>query len=103
MHDYLIYGYDVIKGVFYSAGYTYQNVYEQYEIPFDEYYDSIFQPYYDRLLIRVLKFNHEANFNMDINGIIRDMEFYLESKVYKPSAPLNSTYGINAIYKLIDL
>lgn len=101
-HDYLIYGYDNEKEIFYSAGYTVRNIYEEFEISFEEYYASIFQTHYNKLLLRVLKFNPEANFKMNICGIIRDMEFYLESKVHKPSAPINSTYGIDATYKVIQ-
>lgn len=102
LHDYLLFGYDAEKEVFYSAGYTSRNVYEEYEIAFDEYYDSIFQTYYNRLLLRVLKFNQEASFNINIEGILRDMQLFLESKVFKPSAPPDSVYGINATYKLIE-
>lgn len=102
VHDYLLYGYDAEKGIFYSAGYTSRNVYEEYAITFDEYYDSIFQAYCNRLLLRVLKFNQEASFNINIEGILRDMQLFLESKVFKPSAPSGSVYGINATYKLID-
>jgi hypothetical protein len=102
LHDYLLYGYDEDKKVFCSAGYTSRGVYEEFEISFDEYYDSIFQTQYNRLLLRVLKFNGKANFNINYDVILRDIELYLTSKVYKPSVPIDSKFGIDSIYRLIE-
>lgn len=101
-HDYLLYGYSDSSKCFYSAGYTSGGKYREYEIPFCEYYQSIFQPAYNKMPLRFISFNEDKIYKTSYSVVLRDLNHYLNSTAYKGENNDTTFYGISVWEKLID-
>ena len=82
-HDYLLFGVSDESQCFYAAGYTADGKYQEYEIPYHEYYRSIFQPTYKGLSFRILQFNKEKkSYTTNFSVVVRDLKHYLNSTAF---------------------
>lgn len=103
LDDYLIFGYDDNTQSFMSAGYTKSGLYEDFLIKYSEYYDSIFNvDSFESQLLRLLKYNNECNYNMDLCRLKELLLHYINSVTYEDKYDINKKYGISACEKLID-
>ena len=101
-HDYLIFGYSDNQKCFYTAGYTSDGHYKQYELPFKEYYCSIFQPHFKALSLRFMMFNEEKPYETNYSVVVRDLKHYLSSTAYKGETTPSTLYGLAVWYKLSE-
>ena len=102
-HDYLLFGFSDELGGFYAAGYAANGRYQEYEIPYHEYYNSIFQVACEPLLFRVLRFNQKKpSYNPNYSVIIRDINHYLNSTAYNSNKEVEEIYGLSAWDKLSE-
>lgn len=102
IHDYLIYGYDDVEGGFYSVGYTKNECYEEFVIPYGEFYDSIFQHGENESQIRLVCFNPDCKMKLNVQMITEELTHYLNSTSSRRLAIKNTTYGIDASYGMLE-
>lgn len=79
VHDYLIYGYDNIKQVFYSVGYTYNQIYEAFEIPYENFNKSVVDSTHNRIEFDLWRYNPECEFVLDLKRLSTNIEDYVNS------------------------
>ena len=101
-HEYLLYGFNDEANGFYAAGYTANDRYEEYLVPYSEYYASIFQPHFKTLPLRLMHFNKEKTFKTNYSVVVRDLKHYLESTAFKAEKDEGRTFGLSAWEKLVE-
>lgn len=102
-HDYLLFGVSDESKCFYAAGYTADGKYQEYEIPYHEYYRSIFQPTYKGLSFRILQFNKEKeSYTTNFSVVVRDLKHYLNSTAFGAEKNDEKIYGISTWNKLCE-
>lgn len=101
-HDYLLFGYNDEEEIFYGAGYTKNRRYEEYKIPYSEFYDCIFQSKFNYLWFRIIRLNPSAKFVTNYSVVARDLTYYLNSTAFEPPFNDNTIYGISVWDILIN-
>ena len=101
-HDYIIYGYSDSQECFFSSGYTSDRIYKEYQIPFFEYYDSIFQPRFKYLPLSFIHFNKDTVYETNYSTVLADLNHYLNSSSVKAEKSDTTFYGLSAWQKLIE-
>ena len=100
MHDYLIYGYNDDKNVFYCLGYTNSMYYEEYEVSYDDFINSILYTNTDYTEFNAWKNNIENDYKINLDRIVKDLEEYSES-VYNGDGWKNDfIFGMDAMKAL---
>lgn len=103
IHDYMLFGFSDKLGCFYAAGYTANGTYQEYKIPYDEYYRSIFQSFYAPLLFQIMRFNSNiTNYDVNLPVVLRDMRHYLSSTAFRSDEQSEQIYGLSAWEKLYE-
>ena len=101
LHDFLFYGVNEEKGLFYSAGYLSDSRFRFFEISFDDFVKSINNSLIDKVTIDFWSFNEQFEFAFNKNRLITELNDYLKatsSHNYKPDL----FYGFEANAKLKD-
>jgi len=99
LHDYILYGVNHQKKVFYSAGYLSNHKYTLFEISFDDYLKSIYNTSIDRLQFSFWSYNEKSDYNIDTNRILAEFKDYLNSTT-SHGTKQNVWYGLEANTKL---
>ncbi len=97
--DYLLYGFDELG--FYSAAHLPNGEYGEFIIPYHEYYQSVFQDQYTKVLLRFLRYNKEFKYEIDIVEIINELEHYIDSTSKRSIFSQEAIYGIDAISNVL--
>ena len=98
LHDYLLYGFDDEKKVFYSVGYTINQIYEPFCISYSDYQKSLDHINENFVEFLFLQYNKEANLHLDLDKICNELNNYLNSCSIKMQK--NEKYGISVIIGL---
>lgn len=101
-HDYLLFGFDDEKQGFYSVGYTKTGRYEEFIIPYEQYYTAIFPGACSDLSMKVIKWNQDRSYETSFPVVLRDLRHYLNSTAYRPPSSPEASYGLSAWRKLIE-
>lgn len=102
-HDYLLFGFSDEAMCFYAAGYTADDKYQEYKLPYHEYYASIFQPFYNALSFRIVRFTGKDIFyKTNYRVVTRDLKHYLNSTAFKSNIEDEKIYGLSAWHKLSE-
>lgn len=101
-HDYVIYGYDDAAGAFYSAGYTKNEVYEEFLIPYTEYYNSVFQQGQNASYMRIMRYLKDCSLDIRIPVIAKELTHYLNATVEKTLSWPDVAYGVRAVEAMTD-
>ncbi len=96
MHDYLLWGYDDEKRVFFSSGYTTAGRYEIFEISFENYCNSIQNAKADNIILKFYCINNDYVPSLDINHIKAEVEDYLLSRCSSKYSRSDCLYGFEA-------
>ncbi len=97
-HDYILYGYDDEKKVFYSAGFMENGNFEQFEVPYKNFLTSINNE--DKnISFNLHQFNKNAPVKFNVIRITNLLKDYINSTT-KVGHRLNGYYGIEANIKL---
>ena len=97
-HDYILYGYNDVKKVFYSAGFMKNGKFEQFEIPYENFLASISNE--DKnISFNLHQFNKNAPVKFNVIRITNLLKDYVNSTT-KVGHRLNGFYGIEANVKL---
>lgn len=83
VHDFLLIGFNDLKGVFVSVGYTDKQKFERYEIPYDCFYQSIACRVGRQTTLDFYKFNPDARIVFNMMRVYRGLNDYLKSKSYE--------------------
>lgn len=103
LHDYLLFGFSDELGCFYAAGYVANGTYQEYKIPYEEYYRSIFQPFCSPLFVRMVRFNsHMTEYNLNLSVVLRDLRHYLSSTAFRGDENPEHIYGVSVWEKLYE-
>lgn len=100
-HDYLVYGYNDEKQVLYSVGYLANRKFVAFEIPYQNFIDSLFCNSTEKLEFNIWNYNSEFQFKADYERIKRGLNDYITSSNSYGTHDGRS-YGINANKKLIE-
>ena len=99
MHDYILYGVDEERKVFYSAGYLKDRKYQSYEISFSDFIKSIYNTPGDRIQFGFRTYNNEYQYCFNKERIVQELTDYLNSTTYH-GLKENAFYGMEANRKL---
>jgi hypothetical protein len=98
-HEYIIYGFDSNKKIFVSIGYSNSGKYEEFEISYEDYMESIcHMSVFDIYLIEL---NKDFDYKLDINYIITDLEEYLSS-INSREENKSKLYGLKCWRQFIE-
>lgn len=100
--DYLLYGFDDNEKGFYSAANLPNGEYQEYLIPYQEYYRSVFQPEYNRIYLRFLKYNNEFEYKLDIKYIVDELKNYINSTSNRAIFSEPAIYGLEAVAAVLS-
>lgn len=96
-HDYILYGYDDEKQIFYSAGYTNRNVYEDFDISYDDYLKSLMHMDEDQIEFNIWRYNPEFEYKFDLKRVLMGFENYINSNCTKETSIEGYVYGIDSL------
>ena len=100
-HDYLIYGFDDNNDCFLSVGYTSTGRYESFNIPYSEYFRSIFNSSFEIYTLDLLQFNVNYEFKIDLNLVKNLLLDYIQSTTTHTELQSYKVYGVEACKSLI--
>lgn len=98
-HDCILYGFNMDKKIFYSAGYLADGKYRLFEISFDDFLKAIFNTESDRIAFSYFMYNNEVDYQLDVNRIKEELGDYLNSTT-SHGFRADVFYGIAANEKL---
>ena len=98
-HDYLLYGYNDNKRVIYSIGYLANKKYMPFEIPYENFVESIRRNPLQQSELYFFQYNPLFEYKTDIAKIVKGLMDYIQSTNYLGVTPKYS-YGITAVKKL---
>lgn len=95
-HDYLIYGYNDLLEVFYSAGYLENGRYDYFNISYNDYLLGVYSQHISDTYINYHKVN--SSYRADLNPpIIQEgLQYYTNSNYTDTEDSLDTIYGIEA-------
>lgn len=99
MHDYILYGVNEEKEIFYSAGYLGDDKYQTYAILFSDFLKSVYNTPNDRIQFGFRTYNNEYQYCFNKEKIVQELTDYLNSTTYH-GLKENAFYGIDANRKL---
>lgn len=98
-HDYIIYGYDDKKKCFYSAGFTGDEKYKGFEIPYNDFLLSVNNDSNKKIQFDLYAFNKNAPVKFNVIRITYLLRDYINSTT-REGYRLNGFYGMKANEKL---
>ena len=96
-HDYILFGYDDEKQIFYSAGYTNRNIYEGFNISYDDYLKSLVNLNEEQIEFNIWRYNFEFEYKFDLKRVLIGFENYINSNCTKETSIEGYVYGINSL------
>ena len=101
-HAFLIYGFDDSKGVFLAVGYTANERYESYTIPYDNFYDAV--SYYKNTYgwISLLHVKPDYIFEFSPRHVWKEFRDYLASDYTERNRIEGEIYGVEAMEWVAD-
>lgn len=99
VHDYILYGVDMEKEIFYSAGYLKDRRYRSFEITFSDFRKSIHYMPDIRVPIDFWTYNRAYEYRFDQGRMLRELEDYVDSG-NSHGVRKQEYYGIEANRKL---
>ncbi len=99
VHDFIVYGYDDNKEVYYSAGYLGNRKYSAFEIPYKNFVASLYDSPSPKIDYNIWTFNREFDFKVNVPRIFARFNDYYNSSNYYGMRPSGS-YGIEGNRKL---
>lgn len=100
LHDYIIWGYDNRKELFFTTGYLKNGDYRTFEIPYSNYYNSIVNTPSMRVKMWFHKINKKFNARLDISTISDQLESYISSTCRDEEHTANTIFGIDVWHYL---
>lgn len=98
-HDCILYGFNMDKKIFYSAGYLADGKYRLFEISFEDFLNAILNTESDRIAFSYFMYNNEVDYQLDVCRINEELSDYLNSTTSHGFRP-DVFYGITANEKL---
>lgn len=98
IHDFLIIGYD--DDYFYSAGYIENGRFRRFEIPVQNFLQSLYDSERDMVQVEFISINRDFVLKPNIPWMISELEKYLSNT--DPEGNDRPSYGLSAIVKLRD-
>ena len=98
-HDYILYGFNDDKQIFYSIGYLANKKYVPFEIPYDNYLAAFYKNSMSMSVVSLCKYNASFEFTGNVTNIITGLKDYIGSSNTYGLRP-NFSYGLTAIKKL---
>lgn len=100
-HDFLIIGYDDKN--FISAGFVANGRFEKYNIPYQNFVDSLYNLSWSRIDLNFFSYNDNRVPSYNGKRMIDDMEKYMESIYCLDDMPLDKpSYGLSSIMRVKD-
>ena len=99
MHDYILYGVNEEKGIFYSAGYLINRRFQSYEISFSDFLKSVYNTPNDKIQFGFRTYNNAYQYHFNKEKIVQELTDYLNSTT-SHGLKENAFYGIEANRKL---
>lgn len=94
IHDYILFGYDDSKCCFKSAGYLDTQKYENFEIEYDKYLESIYKIGSNRVNLWFHRINTDFEVRFDSEFVMQQMKEYINSEHYSNIGDNDHLYGI---------
>ncbi len=109
MHGYMLHGFNDEKQSFLCATYGRSDKehgsknYSEFWISYSEYYSSVFQPAFPKLSFRIMRFNKDFKFHINLQEIYNNIYNYLNSisKESTPSQSAETLFGVSAWRRLV--
>lgn len=101
VHDFLIYGYDESKQVYYSAGYLSDGKYKPFVISFDDFLTSLKTVTTEKLNFHFIKYNKGIDNKINVRMIYEDLFDYLHSINRRNIVNKDKVFGIECEYVFI--
>lgn len=98
IHDFLIIGYD--DDYFYSAGYIENGRFRRFEIPVQNFLQSLYDSERDMVQVEFISINSDFILNPNIPWMISELERYVRNT--QPEGNDRPSYGLSAMVKLRD-
>ena len=95
IHDYILFGYDDSECYFKSAGYIDTQKYENFEIEYDKYLESIYKIGSRRVNLWFHRINTDFEVKFDIEFVVQQMKDYVNSKRSSIVSNNDEIYGIS--------
>lgn len=95
VHDFLIYGYDDAKQIYYSAGYLFDRKYQAFTIPYSNFYNSLKSVTTEKLNFHFIRYKNGINNSLDLRTIYEDLFDYLHSINRRNIVNYGKVFGIS--------
>lgn len=99
LHDYILYGVNENRKIFYSAGYLKDKRYRSYEISFSDFINSIYNTSNDRIQFGFWTYNKEYEYEFNRERIRGELDEYIKSTT-SHNFRKDVFYGVEANRKL---
>jgi len=99
VHDFILYGYDDDKKVFFSAGY-YNGRYSPFEIPYENMNMSLSDMPVDVIKLKFLEYNNNCKFLLNLPQLVTELDAYINSTNSRTIASNDRTFGLKAMERL---
>ncbi len=100
MHDFILYGYDDDRQVFFSAGYMGNGRCEGFEISYENLYQSVLNGLLGKYQFEFMLYNPEARFDLNLDRIAMEISDYVHSTSYRPLGWAKRIYGMDSVRML---
>lgn len=101
IHDFLLYGYDRDKQLFYSAGYLQDGKFQSYTILFNDFWSSLESVTSEKLNFHFIKYKNGIENSIDLRMICDDLFDYLHSINRRSIVNNDKVFGIECEWVLI--
>lgn len=102
VHDFIIYGYDETKQLYFSAGYVSDGKYKPFVISFDNFYNSLKTVTTEKLNFHFIKYKNGINNCLDVRMIYEDLYDYLHSINRRNIINKDKIFGIDCELVFIE-
>ncbi len=100
MHDYILYGFDDKRKVFFSVGYMRDGRCRPFEITYEDMYKSILNGLWGKYQFAFMLYNLESRFDLNLDRIAGELFDYVNSVSHRPITVLERNYGMKSIHML---
>lgn len=103
MHDFILYGFDNGRQVFFSVGYMGDGRCRPFEINYEDLYQSIMHGLWGKYQFDFMLYNPEAHFDLKPERIALELSDYIHSTSNRPLDWAKRTYGMDSVRMLQQL
>lgn len=100
MHDFVLYGYDDRRQVFFSVGYMKDSRCRAFEIPYEDFYRSIVQGISGKYQFSFFLYNESADYSLRPERIVSELWDYLHSTSKWGAKLSDRVYGLESVRRL---